>query len=72
MCDICKRATRKCRPMTSKLDGGLSGRVFFEAVTKNNPEPAIKFEWNNAEYFHYITIPIKFCPFCGEELKKEC
>ena len=71
MCDICRKATRKCRPQPTKIDGGPSGRVFFEALTKQCPEPALKFEWNNTDYFHYIRMPIKFCPFCGEELKKE-
>ncbi len=71
MCDICKRATRKCRPRTTKLHGSISGRIFFEALNKKNLDPAIKFEWNNAEYYHSLTMKIKFCPFCGEELKKE-
>lgn len=71
MCDICNKAIRRTRPMSTTLANSISGRVFFEALTKTNSEPSIKFEWNNAEYFHSLTVPIKFCPFCGEELLKE-
>ena len=71
MCDICNKATRRTRPMSTTLANTISGRVFFEALTKNNRTPTMKFEWNNAEYFHTLSVPIRFCPFCGEELQKE-
>lgn len=63
MCKYCNTKSYEELPETHTTDGGFDGKIFNTRIdTDQFGLPYIMFPEN-------YNIPIKFCPFCGNELK---